>query len=388
MLAISHLITLGVLAMVMCGAMFQLLPVLAGVRVACPRLVGGLCHLLLVLGTFSLAAGFLGNSEVLFLLAVVLLALAFALFVGVIGAGLLRAPRPGDSVRGMRWALAGLAVVVATGVVLGLGHSGLLLPLPRHLLTDLHLVWGLVGWVAALVIVVAFQVVPMFQMTPPYPPLLRRWLAVVLFVLLSWLTAAVVFNWAGAVLPALLLAAVLATFGVLTLRLLSRRQRKVGDASLSFWRLGMAALVVTALLAIWQLTDPPLSGSPWALAPALLFVLSFALSVINGMLYKIVPFLVWLHLQQHLAARPAATGTYMPPTMRTILPERHARLHLHLHLTALAALLAGLYNPVLVRPAAVIWMAAFAVLAVNLFSAVAIYRKIMNSQSTHQSARV
>lgn len=368
-LALSHLLVLGVLAMVMCGALLQMLPVLAGVRVTRPRLVGGLCHGLLVLGTLSLAAGFLGAGQDGFRVAVVLLGLGLGGFLAVMGFGLARAPHLQDSVRGMRWALLGLALTVGLGLSLGLGHSGLGLPLLRWPLTDLHLAWGLLGWIATLVAVVAWQLVPMFQMTPPYPPRLRRWLAAGMFALLGWHSLAVLRGWPLAQLPALLLAAALAIFALITLRLLAQRRRKVGDTSLYFWRLGMAGLLLAAAIGAASRLAPPAVAASLALAATLLFLLGFALSVVNGMLYKIVPFLVWLHLQQRLATRIEVRHRIVLPNMKSILPEPRSRQQFYLHLAALAVLLAAVLLPALLRPAAAMWLADFALLGLNLLSA-------------------
>ena len=96
-LALSHLLALGVLSMVMCGALLQMLPVLVGVRVASPRLLAGACHGLLVTGTLALAAGFLGAGALAFRLAAVLLGLGLGGFLLALGWGLARAPNTQDS---------------------------------------------------------------------------------------------------------------------------------------------------------------------------------------------------------------------------------------------------------------------------------------------------
>jgi hypothetical protein len=371
-LALAHLLAIGVLGMVMLGAMLQMLPVLAGVPVAAPRLIGGLCHGLLLLGVLSLAVGFLRGPPLAFVLASLLLGLALGLFVLVIGLGLARAPQPNDSVRGMRWALAGLLMTLLLGLPLALAHGAIGLPLLRLPLTDLHAGWGLLGWIAVLVAVVAYQVVPMFQMTAAYPAWLRRALAPAVFALLSWLSLAAWRGW-PVWLPEALLALAVAVFAVITLRLLGQRRRKVGDASLGFWRLGMLALLGAALAAVLWPWLPIVPGSSLAMAPTLLFLLGFALSVVSGMLYKIVPFLVWLHLQQRLSAFPKPRAALLPPNMKTILPDRRARLQLYLHAAALVMLLAGLALPMLLRPAALLWLGSFALLGFNLLMATRCY---------------
>jgi hypothetical protein len=375
-LALSHLVALGVLGLVMAGALLQLLPVLVGVPVPRPRLLGGLCHGSSTLGIICLVAGFLRHDPFAFRAALLLLGLGFGLLLLIAAHSLARAPQQGDSVRGMRWAAASLALTVTLGLLLAAGHAGLGLPLWRHALTDLHLAWGLLGWILLLVAAVAYQVVPMFQMTAAYPPWLRRWFApVVALLLLAWSAAGLLGGSRPGLLstiPATLLAVAAALFAVLTLRLLARRRRKVGDATLAFWRLGMAALLAAAVSAACWPWLPIAAGSALALLPALL-LLGFALSVVNGMLYKIVPFLVWLHLQQQLSNAPKPRAALLPPNMKQILPDARLWPQFALHAAALLCLLAGLAWPPLLRLAALLWLGSFVLLEWNLLDATRCY---------------
>ena len=77
-LALTHLVTLGMLAMGMLGALMQMLPVLAGCPLPRPRLVSGVVHVLVSLGALALAGGFLLASPALTQLAM------FALGAGLI----------------------------------------------------------------------------------------------------------------------------------------------------------------------------------------------------------------------------------------------------------------------------------------------------------------
>lgn len=374
-LALSHLLALGVLGMVMCGALLQLLPVLVGVQVAWPRRLAAACHGLLVPGTLALAGGFLGLGGWAFLLAVALLGAGLGLFLLVLGWGLAHAPNTQDSVRGMRWAGLGLGLVLALGVTLALGHAELGMVLWRWPLTDLHLAAGLIGWIATLIAVVAWQVVPMFQMTPIYPALLRRVMAPGLFGLLAWLGLAQWRGWPLPWLPWLLLAVLLGAFAIVTLQLLAQRRRQVGDSSLAYWRLGMAMLLLSCCMALLAWWLPLAAAERLLLAATMLFLLGFALSIISAMLYKIVPFLIWLHWQQRLSARLELRHRLQLPNMHRILPESRCRRQLHCHAAALVLLLAGVWLPMLVRPAAVLWIASFSLLGYNLLGAALLYRK-------------
>src|SRR3546814_14557137 len=55
-------------------------------------------------------------------------------------------------------------------------------------MTDLHAGWGLLGWVGILLIGMAYQVIPIFQVTELYPKPITRWLAPAIFVLLAAFT--------------------------------------------------------------------------------------------------------------------------------------------------------------------------------------------------------
>lgn len=331
-------------------------------------------HGLLAAGTLALVVAFLSVQPSLFALAALLLGAGFALFLLAVGWALARAPQPGDSVRGMRWTLLGLALTVALGLLLALGHAALGVTLWRFPATDLHLAWGLVGWVAMLVAVVSWQVVPMFQMTPAYPASLRRWLATMVMSALLLLSLAAWRGWPLLWLPEVLLAVLLAIFAALTLRLLSQRRRRHGDASLRFWQVGMTALFVAALLAPALRVLPALLAERVALAAAVLFIAGFALSVVCGMLYKIVPFLVFLHLQQRIGANPSARHRIFPPNMKTLLPEPRLYRHLQAHSAGLLLTLAGLAWPPLLHGAGLAWLLAFALLGGNILAALRRYR--------------
>jgi hypothetical protein len=90
-----------------------------------------------------------------------------------------------------------------------------------------HVSFGLLGWVLLLVIGVAYQVVPMFQLTPPYPPRLeplagRRAVRAAA----APRRRAAVFAKAARVVDAGLAGGIL-LFAVATLRLQARRRRKL-----------------------------------------------------------------------------------------------------------------------------------------------------------------
>ena len=379
MLALTHLLTLGVLAMVMSGALLQMLPVVAGSPVARPVVVATVVHGLLVAGTLALALGFVWPAPGLLRVALVLLVVAVVVLVGAAARSLARAPRRHAAVRGMLLAVAALAVTTLLGSWLLAGHGWVGITLPRGALTDLHAGWGLLGWVGILIVGVAFQVVPMFQMTPEYPPSMARALPWLLFAgLLLWLLRVA---WPAlavlAPLAVLLLLLGNAAFAIVTLDLQRRRKRRLPDVTLDFWRLAMVCLLATLLLWAAGLAAPAWSADPRA--PLLLgagLTFGFALSAVNGMLYKIVPFLVWFHLQNRLLHAGLLGSGAKVPHMKQVLPDRLGRRQFRAHLVALLLLPAALLWPdPWLYPFALALGVSFALLAANLWSAALLYRR-------------
>lgn len=331
-LAVTHLLTLGFLAQVVVGALFQLLPVLGGARVAHAGLVALFVHAALSGGTLALAAGFMLQSAVWLRMATVLLGSGWSVFLVAAAIAAWVAPACTPTVIAIRFALAALLATVTLGLVLlGALTGGFDIDLLRAV--DLHAGWGFIGWIAVLVAGIAYQVVPMFQLTPCYPRRLKSWLGPAIFALLC------LWTFAGSprlrALASIGIACLLLGFAAATLYLQAHKRRRVADVTVSFWRLGMATLAAATILWIAASIYPELARTPmFPVLVAILFLLGFATSVVNGMLYKIAPFLVWFHL----SSRQGARGI---PLMNAIVPERWARRHYRLHLAAIALALAA-----------------------------------------------
>jgi hypothetical protein len=367
-LALTHLFTLGCLTMCMVGALLQLLPVVSGAALPRVAALGAWVHALLCAGTLLLAAAFWTQRPALFALALAALLPALLLFVGACAVGLWHQHPAGAAavVAAIRPALAALVVTVALGALLaGAYLSTSLAALPLMQLTDLHASWGLLGWVGVLIIGIAFQVVPMFQVTEPYPPWLTGSYATILFLLLVAASIAATLPQAGAARAYLLILAVLAgayaLFAVATLWLLAHRKRPVADTTTMYWRCAMASLL--AAIVLW-LAPAASGGNSQPLAIGVLLIAGVGWSTISGMLYKIVPFLVWFHAQANQAhARRRLPG------VNKMIPAKRANAQFALHLLALVLLLAACYRPALVRPAAAAALLACAGLWCNLLAA-------------------
>lgn len=371
--ALTHLLTLGFLGMVMQGALLQMLPVVIGAPVPAPIWVARSGHAGLGLGTPLLAVGLYRGDSGLIHAAMAALAIGWLPFLAAAAVSLARArSASGLTLIPMRLAWLAALLTVALGLWLAGVLAGDLNPGGIDRGFSLHVAWGLTGWVLLLVMGVAYQVVPMLQITPPYPAVYTRWATWVVFAALALASLATFTERpALAELGQGLIGASLAGFGLVTLDLQRRRRRRVSDTTLLFWRLGMSSLLVLAPLP-WLYPRLPVGWqAPAAVTGGLLFLLGFAVSVVSGMLYKIVPFLAWFHLQTQTGARAGSI-----PNMKEFLPDSEARRHWWLHLAAVLWLVpAPWLPPAYAAPGLLLLALAAHVLWRNLLSCVRLFRR-------------
>jgi len=372
MVGITHMLTLGFMGLVMFGAILQMLPVVAGAPMRRPERVAAVIHAGATAGIILFGFGLISAVPLALKAGLPTLGAALLLFAVLVVITLRRALPQNMTARAMRLAALMLAGTVALGLLLLSNHAFGWWLQAREPLANLHLSWGLLGWVAILIAGVAYQVVPMFQLTPAYPDKLTRWLAPGLFVILLLLAPASQLPVLQFVLR-ILLAAGLAAFALATLWLQARRRRKLPDVSLNFWRVGMFSLL--SAIALWfsgQIVQAMGAWQRYGVLLGVLMIVGFAVSVINGMLYKIVPFLVWFHLQSKNRANAIAI-----PNVRDILPESRTRPQMWLHFAALGMLLAATFFPaIFTYPAALLFGASNLALWLNIVAASRTYLRV------------
>ena len=377
-LAVTHFLTLGFLAMSMMGAMMQLMPVLMGMVIPRPVLFSSFVHTPLFLGSLCLGLAWLLQIKPLFIVAVILLGLSFSIFTTVAADRLLRSASR-HATRGMMLlALLSLLITVTLGIYLSLGYGWPGLPLARQL-TNLHLSWGLLGWVLLLIIAVAYQVIPMFQITDEYPALHQRWLGWVVFFAIAGLSLNYI--WPTARTADMLtiffvttLACCLLVFSLTTLWVLHKRRRQLPDTTMNFWKLAMSSLLL--LLSLWTISALFNVDLPIFLLPVLM-IHGFAMTTVNGMMYKIIPFIIWLHLSVHnknLRKTGERGSQVKVPHMRKIIPEAAGLWQFRFHLVSLALLILATIWPLwFYYPATLMFAVAQLFLLFNLLKAVHFY---------------
>lgn len=378
MLALTHGFTLGFLTMVMMGALLQLLPVIGGIGIAKPRLIATTSHVLYCAGVITLMLSFVLATNWLTLAALALLSLGLGIYLGAIIWVLIKKISQGDSINCFRLAITSLVILLLLGVLLLANRVGVSLPfitLDKHL-TDIHALMGLVGWAGILIIAVSFQVLPMFHVAPNMPKYIRQYLGGSIFILLITYV-----YYAELALGLLFISH--GVFAITLFYVINQRKRKVPDTSIKYWKLSAGTLLVLNLL--YFLPDSFYSPAQTPLFMALpdkamlltaIFIYFYLLSVIQGMLLKILPFLSYTHLQQRCLIDFSAMQFI--PHMHEFLNKKHGVVLYYMHIFSGLSLLTVIIEPSLYFVFAVFLLLEFVWLFVLMVRCMRLYFTINN----------
>ncbi len=329
--AVAHCLALGFLGSVMLGALYQMIPVVAGKRVpwvwlaylVLPLFVGGVVFLVL---------GFLGWMNAGFTVAHHLMGYVFVLFVVPTAFALFKAPSKTDTVWGMRLATLSFALALSAGIVLAIARTGKPLYINSNWFSWVytHLELGLIAWIGGLLASVSWQVIPMFYLANACPKWARKAMLFGQFFTMIAPLGALLAGAAPQTIAYLSVPGALAVFllhPITTAFMIKARQRKRREASLIFWSFGLAAGPLVLVFGVLSVTSMDLRF-PLLLGWTLLF--GWAGTILHGMLTRIVPFILWFHRFSNMVGRPGV------PTLRDIYPERDARVGLVFHMGSFA----------------------------------------------------
>ncbi|NQU64152.1 MAG: hypothetical protein HQ517_07710 [SAR324 cluster bacterium] len=320
--ALTHTITLGWLTLIMMGAFYQMIPVLVGGHVPWIKLPRYIYHVL-VAGILSLVFGLLTWFTPLLMMAAVLLSAGLTGFIVQALVALFKVKANKPVVYAMRISVICLFVTFTIGVfMLGLLYDWWYLPIDRGSLKYMHLTTGLLGWVCLLIFGVSFHVIPMFYLTKAFNEkislLIISLVTFSIFALSCGFLLKLEKLWLlGAGVPAII---GISIFVWMTSRLIWQRQRKMVDTTLRFWKLGLVFLIPAVLMVAVDLFR---YDETFTYLFGIFFLLGFAVAISNGMLYKIIPFLVWLHRFSSLV------GKIKTPSMKDIIGDRPARIQFY-----------------------------------------------------------
>lgn len=307
-LVVVHLAAIGWLSLLICGALFQFVPVLvnrplAGDWLTLPALLSIVMGLVSLLSGFVVMDGVLETRAPFLPIGGLLLCLGFAMAAAAIGLTLARSrplPLPAAFVAA---GLAGLLAAAALGFVFtqvlgGTLSAPALVDIAAHGV-PVHAAAGLGGWLALCAVGVSYRLFPMFLLSPDPRGNGNR----VAFILSAGAAttavgggmAALLAGWSlpGVLLVAGLVAAGAAAFyGRDVVNFYRGRRRRELELNMRIAVLAFASLGIAVVLPI-PLTA--LAGAESAIAASVHLVAFGWLSGLGlAKLYKIVPFMTWL----------------------------------------------------------------------------------------------
>nr|CAD6430817.1 transmembrane protein [Rhizobium sp. Q54] len=356
-LVIVHLLAVGWLGLLFCGALLQFVPVLVSKPLHAPHLalhalvllIGGL--VLLCCGFIHLA-GYVEGGLVLLPIGGLLLATGFTLIAVMVGGTVLQARPVALSARFVGLGLMSLLATAGLGLAFALELSGLTDTGWLHALfpggLSLHAYFGLIGWMSASAFGVSYRLMTMFLLSPEAERTTSR---TALALLAAGIAAAAAILLSLALgretsvavhLPLGLAAAAALLFGYDVLTIYRTRKRKSLELNTIMSAGAVAALMLSVLLYLTLVLTGRLQDD----IGALVYLVGFGwLSLLGlGQLYKIVAFMTWLeYYGPVLGRRPV-------PRVQDLVNEQRASGWFYLYAAmvavAVAFLLAGIAFPV------------------------------------------
>jgi hypothetical protein len=315
LIAITHLFVLGFITSIVMGAMYQLVPVTLEVQLHSERLVKfqfalhvlGFTGMVWAFWHFNMAqVGWFGG----------LLTLGVGLFIYNLARTLAQVKRWNSISFGIASSLFWLAATVLAGLALvatkfwGIGPF---LPLAA---VHAHAHLGVVGVFLILIVAVSYKLVPMFTLSELQNERRAWWSVALLNLGLLGVFAAILWQSSLKFPCAAVIVAGLALYGIEILAILVARNRRALDWGMIYFLTAIGLLIPLSFLALllsWS--GLPVMAVTMQLENVygLLALVGLVGLAILGMLYKIVPFLVWFHSYSRQIGRakvPALADMY------------------------------------------------------------------------------
>lgn len=290
-----HLLGLGMFTMAMAGLLLQSAPILSGRPLLCSRHLAAIIHALLSLGSGVLAYGFVAANALALQLALLLLLPALIWFALVGLAAVWRVPGEmrGDAppAWGLRLGLFALLLTSALGAWAAFGQITDVQASYHLRLVQVHSGWAIFGWGLLFLFGFSLFVLPGFYEVQTFRPGYATMIPGIVFASLTIGSILVLLDeyheWFVWIRPfAYLLVAAFAGFWLLAWSRVWRAQ----DVSIRFWWLAMLSLFAAIVLWLARMQGSvPTDFVGFRLLLGILLVPGFMLSLMTGLLYKLLP---------------------------------------------------------------------------------------------------
>ncbi len=367
-IAIAHALTIGFLGFVMLGAMTQMLPVLAGVKIYKVKFITTFAHTLLVVGLISMVFGLYFSKQTLNSLALISLSIGFLSILFPMLFALRKVENRSPSVKAITVSLSFAIAVVLMGADLLSAYATGSFSDYHSIIANVHSVWGVFGFAGVLIIGVAFQVLPMFYVAPRFKQFCKRKVVILISVgLILWL----VFNLFVpqiAYLAKIWVALFFWAFATTVWLKLNNRRRPISDVTVWYWR--ASTIFMTLGLFSWVFNS--MINDQHIVVVSIVIGGGFILSIMMGMLYKIVPFLVWFHLN--------AKGYMNIPTMNEMIDKRSAKIQFVFFILSLIGFTLSYFEPSFLEYSAFLFIISMTILEYNIINPVLIYLRTIKTK--------
>jgi hypothetical protein len=346
--AVTHLFVLGWLCSVVMGAVYQLVPVALETKLHSERLahwqfrfhVVGFAGMIFMFKTWNMKLlGYFGA----------LLTIGMILFTYNVARTLLRVPKWNVIATGVASALVWLLLTITAGLFLVAGQRGYAPVLRFNPIAAMnaHAHLGAVGFLTMLIVGVSYKLVPMFTLSEIQNHRRATASIVLLSVGLIGLFVGILLQQPWKLVFVLVIVAALALYGWELRAILRARKRRALDWGVTYFLTALVMLLPLSALAVvlcWpNLPANQFTGQLETVYGFLGFI-GFVSFAILGMLYKIIPFLIWFGIySKHI-------GRSQVPALAEMYSER---LQAAGYWTFLAGLMATVTAALLASPAGV-----------------------------------
>ncbi|KAB7889913.1 hypothetical protein [Poseidonibacter ostreae] len=369
-IAAVHLFTLGILSMIIFGAMQQMMPVLAGSVIKRPLLFGNVVHTSLVLGTLGLCSSFFFEIKMLLHLGVLFLSIAFLFFFSITIKLLFKVEFLTSTVKAMRlFSVSGL-LTFFLGLFLGISHMSGNMGENYTVFLNSHILFASFGFAALLIIGVSFQVIPMFYVAQDFAKVVQNKMPLFIFFLL-FLSFFFFFFKINFFILKVLFVFIFITYSYFGLKSLNNRKRPVFDITLWYWKLSLIMFILSMVLWLFDIFE-----SSFILA--VVFAFGFLYSLLQGMVYKIIPFLSWFHL--------SSKGHFSIPTIREFIEEKNIKYHFFFHSASILFFVLSYFINSLIYLASILFIISNLMFFTNCLIGVKKYSKIAKKDPMDMSA--
>jgi len=366
----THLITLGFIVMIILGALQQMLPVIAGAVIPKANATSNITYYSLVTGLIFFVLFFIYYQKIFFFISASCLLFGLLYFSVIALYQLFKVKNKSYIVIGIIIALLFFISSFLIGIHLLIANATSNLTVLHYNFAFLHYNYIFFGFIFILIVSITLQVVPMFWVASSYKinhqviMIFIPTLLLILYPFNLFLETNLDFIYK------IIMSSIVIFFIFITIYKLQNRKRKLKDITVYFYTTSMVFLFIGILYWIsMSFLELPITVF------VLVLGLGFISSLINGMLYKIVPFLTWFHLN--------AQGVFTIPTMRDMISIQNMQRQYFVHLSSIVLFIIGFlfHLPIFIKCATVLFIISNLMLFINLYKTIQIYKQNEKKES-------